>query len=212
MGAVALTGETFEATVAQDGIVLVDWWASWCGPCRVFAPIFEDAAAQHPDIVFAKVDTEAEQSLAQAAGIMSIPTVMAFRDGLLLFAGPLPATRSKTSSPKFGRSTWMWFAATLLRARTIRDRLEEDDPRISTTSADACAALAGQVQAIDRMLAEGRECREVVIQISAATKALEQAGFKLIAAGLTYCVERPEEAEADGYTLEEVERMFLKLA
>jgi DNA-binding FrmR family transcriptional regulator len=70
----------------------------------------------------------------------------------------------------------------------------------------------GQVQAIERMLAEGRECREVVMQISAATKALEQAGFRLIAAGLTYCVERPDEAEADGYALEEVERMFLKLA
>jgi DNA-binding FrmR family transcriptional regulator len=71
---------------------------------------------------------------------------------------------------------------------------------------------AGQVQAIDRMLAEGRECREVVMQISAATKALEQAGFKLVAAGLTYCVERPDEAEADGYALADVERMFMKLA
>lgn len=71
---------------------------------------------------------------------------------------------------------------------------------------------AGQVHAIDRMLAEGRECREVVTQISAATKALEQAGFKLVATGLTYCVEQPEEAEADGYALEDVERMFLKLA
>jgi DNA-binding FrmR family transcriptional regulator len=71
---------------------------------------------------------------------------------------------------------------------------------------------AGQVQAVERMLAEGRECREVVMQISAATKALEQAGFKLIAAGLTYCVENPEAAKADGYALEEVERMFLKLA
>jgi DNA-binding FrmR family transcriptional regulator len=70
----------------------------------------------------------------------------------------------------------------------------------------------GQVAAVERMLAEGRECREVVMQISAATKALEQAGFKLIAAGLTYCVERPDEAEADGYALEDVERMFLKLA
>jgi DNA-binding FrmR family transcriptional regulator len=70
----------------------------------------------------------------------------------------------------------------------------------------------GQVEAIERMLAEGRECREVVMQISAATKALEQAGFKLLAAGLTYCVERPDEAEADGYTLADVERMFLKLA
>jgi DNA-binding FrmR family transcriptional regulator len=71
---------------------------------------------------------------------------------------------------------------------------------------------AGQVQAVERMLGEGRECREVVMQISAATKALEQAGFKLIAAGLTYCVEQPEQAEADGYALEEVERMFLRLA
>jgi DNA-binding FrmR family transcriptional regulator len=71
---------------------------------------------------------------------------------------------------------------------------------------------AGQVQAIERMLGEGRECREVVTQISAATKALEQAGFKLVAAGLTYCVERPEEAEADGYALADVEHMFLRLA
>jgi len=71
---------------------------------------------------------------------------------------------------------------------------------------------AGQVQAVERMLTEGRECREVVMQISAATKALEQAGFKLVAAGLTYCVERPDEAEADGYALADVERMFLRLA
>ena len=70
----------------------------------------------------------------------------------------------------------------------------------------------GQVQAIERMLDDGRECREVVMQISAATKALEQAGFKLVAAGLNYCVQRPDEAEADGYALEDVERMFLKLA
>jgi DNA-binding FrmR family transcriptional regulator len=71
---------------------------------------------------------------------------------------------------------------------------------------------AGQVQAIERMLVEGRECREVVTQISAATKALEQAGFKLVAAGLTYCVENPEAAEADGYARDDVERMFMKLA
>jgi DNA-binding FrmR family transcriptional regulator len=70
---------------------------------------------------------------------------------------------------------------------------------------------AGQVQAVERMLAEGRECRDVVHQLSAATRALEQAGFKLVAAGLTYCVEHPEEAAADGYPLESVERMFMKL-
>ena len=68
MGTVALTAETFESTVSKDGIVLVDWWASWCGPCRMFAPVFEAAAEEHPDIVFGKVDTEAEQSLAGAPG------------------------------------------------------------------------------------------------------------------------------------------------
>jgi len=88
-----LNATTFDSTVASDGIVLVDWWASWCGPCRMFAPIFEAAAEQHPDIIFAKVDTEANQDLAGAAAIMSIPTLMVFRDGILLFSQPgaLPA-------------------------------------------------------------------------------------------------------------------------
>ena len=93
MGTVALTADTFESTISQDGIVLVDWWASWCGPCRMFAPVFEGAAEEHTDIVFAKVDTEAEQGLSAAAGITSIPTLMAFRDGILVFRQPgaLPA-------------------------------------------------------------------------------------------------------------------------
>ncbi len=92
MATVALTNETFAATVERDGIVLVDWWASWCGPCRMFAPTYEGAAERHADIVFGKVDTEAEVELAGAAQIMSIPTLMAFRDGVLLFsqAGALP--------------------------------------------------------------------------------------------------------------------------
>jgi thioredoxin 1 len=88
-----LTAETFEQTVTGNDIVLVDWWASWCGPCRMFAPVFEDAAAANEDIVFGKVDTEAEQGLAAGAGIMSIPTLMVFREGVLLFSQPgaLPA-------------------------------------------------------------------------------------------------------------------------
>jgi thioredoxin len=85
---IELTEATFEQTVTGKGIVLVDWWASWCGPCRAFAPVFESAAAQHGDIVFAKVDTEAEQRLAAMAGIMSIPTLMAFREGVLVFSQP----------------------------------------------------------------------------------------------------------------------------
>jgi thioredoxin 1 len=94
MSTVTLTAETFDATVSQAGIVLVDWWASWCGPCRMFAPVFEAAAEEHPDIVFGKVDTEAEQSLARAAGIMSIPTLMVVRDGILVYSQPgaLPAS------------------------------------------------------------------------------------------------------------------------
>ena len=93
MATTALTAQTFESTVAREGIVLVDFWAEWCGPCRMFAPIFEKASEAHTDITFGKVDTEAERSLSAAAGITSIPTLMAFRDGILVFAQPgaLPA-------------------------------------------------------------------------------------------------------------------------
>ena len=90
----ALTSASFEQTVLDNDIVLVDFWAAWCGPCRTFAPIFDTASANHPDIIFGKVDTEAEQSLAGAAGITSIPTLMAFREGILVFSQPgaLPAS------------------------------------------------------------------------------------------------------------------------
>ena len=88
MSTVDITTEQFEDTVTADGIVLVDFWASWCGPCRSFTPIYEQAAERNPEITFAKVDTEAEQQLAAALGIQSIPTIMAFRDGVQVFAQP----------------------------------------------------------------------------------------------------------------------------
>jgi thioredoxin 1 len=93
MSSTALTATTFEETVTANDIVLVDFWADWCGPCKRFAPVFEAASEAHPDVVFAKVDTEAEQGLSAAANIRSIPTLMAFRQGILVFnqAGALPA-------------------------------------------------------------------------------------------------------------------------
>ena len=93
MSTQTLTGANFEATITGNDIVLVDFWAAWCGPCRQFAPVFEAASEQNPDIVFGKVDTEAEQALAGGLQIASIPTLMAFRDGILVFAQPgaLPA-------------------------------------------------------------------------------------------------------------------------
>lgn len=93
MATIELTSENFTDTITKDGITLVDWWAAWCGPCQMFGPIFEAASEEHGDVTFGKLDTDAEQALSGAAGIQSIPTLMAFRDGILVFqqAGALPA-------------------------------------------------------------------------------------------------------------------------
>ena len=93
MATVELTSQNIESQITENDIVFVDFWAEWCGPCRMFGPVFEKASQEHTDVVFGKVDTEAEQALAASAGITSIPTLMAFRDGILVFSQPgaLPA-------------------------------------------------------------------------------------------------------------------------
>ena len=97
MATVDLTTETFEETVTKDGIVLVDFWAEWCGPCKRFSPIYDQSSEANPEIVHAKVDTEAEQAIGAQFGVTAIPTLMAFRDGIMVFqqAGALPAPQLK---------------------------------------------------------------------------------------------------------------------
>lgn len=92
MATTDVTASTIEQTITDNDIVLIDFWADWCGPCKSFAPVYEKASEKHTDVVFAKVDTEAEQELAAQAGITAIPTLMAFREGILVFsqAGALP--------------------------------------------------------------------------------------------------------------------------
>jgi thioredoxin 1 len=123
MATTELTAQDFEKTVLENGTVLVDFWAEWCGPCKRFGPVYDEVSSQHDDIVFAKVDTEAEQALASAVNITSIPTLMAFRDGILVFrqAGALPKDALQSLVAQIGALDMDAVRAQLAEPATAQD-------------------------------------------------------------------------------------------
>ena len=232
MTTVDLNGVTFEPTVTGDGIVLVDLWAEWCGPCRIFGPVFEAASEAHPDIVFAKVDTEAEQRLAG-----KIDPFDSYADGLPRWRARVPAggcppgARPRSAgrcdprpghggSPSQGRGgagRRVYGGAPMSASRPRPGDAGIDRASEVRLDSEDIAALVrrlkraeGQIAGVVRMLEDGRDCREVVMQVAAVSRALDRAGFAIIASGLRRCLANPNEQGA--VDTAELERLFLSLA
>jgi thioredoxin 1 len=132
MSTINLTEETFDETVGKQGIVLIDWWAAWCGPCRAFAPVYEQVSKSHPEAVFAKVDTESEPALAAAFNVQAIPTLSILRDGMLIFHRPgmLPAKSLEDLIKQAGA----------LDMEALKKEAEEERAKEAKAKADTAAA------------------------------------------------------------------------
>jgi thioredoxin 1 len=197
MATIELTESDFEQTITGKDIVLVDYWAEWCGPCRQFAPVYEEASERHPDVVFAKVDTEAEQQIAAAAQITSIPTLMAFREGVLVFSQPgaLPAQAldqviegvkgldmTEVHAQVAAQPSSRGPAGAGLTQQPDPVRSERKGPGMELNPDEMQAIVKrlkraqGQIGGILKMIDDGRECQDIVTQLAAVSKAVDRPG------------------------------------
>ena len=215
MKPIELTAYNFATFIENNELVLVDFWAPWCSPCRSFAPIFDLASVRHPKIAFAKVNTETQSELARAAKVASIPTLRAFKNGILVHSKPGALNTGdleqlieqfKTLTPNDHQSD----GRPANKETTMRTADEATRKRILNRLKRA----RGQLDAVINAVETDGSCREVVTQLSAVSTALDRAGFAIVSTAMQYCIADPEKAskEEDGLSVEELEKVFLSLS